>query len=251
MRRVGRPARGSMRGWVLVTRPGHELETLAGALADHGMEVVPFPVLQEVAVEDEPAWQRMRDQLGRIAALFVTSPRAPRHLTVQAQRRGVWPALALLPTAAVGVATARACRQWGLHVEREGGAGGEALAKEMAAALHPGQSVLHPTGRHHREEAYTVFAAARIDVCTVEVYEMRESEADTLPTLPDGAPAAVLLTSPRAAEAYLRAVSSQVLHAPHYALGPTTAAAAASLGLSPRTLARPDPLLLVEELCKS
>lgn len=251
MRRAGRPARGRMSGWVLVTRPGHELENLAGALADHGMEVVPFPVLQEVAVEDGPGWQRVRDHLGRVAALFVTSPRAPRYLVEQAQRQGLWPALAPLPTAAVGAATARACRQWGLHVEREGGAGGEALAREMAAKLHPGQTVLHPTGRHHREEAYAVFAAAGIKAIAVEVYDMRESGADTLPVLPRTAPLAVLLTSPRAATAYLRAAPPLLLGAPHFALGPTTAAAAAALGLSPRTLSRPDPLLLVEELCKT
>lgn len=240
-----------MRGWVLVTRPGHELQALAGALADHGMEVVPYPVLQEVAADDEPGWQQVCRHLGRVAALFVTSPRAPRHLTEQAQLRGLWPALAPLPTAAVGAATARACRHWGLQVEHEGSAGGESLATEMVAKLHSGQAVLHPTGRHHREEAHTVFAAAGVDVCTVEVYEMRESEADTLPTLPEAAPAAVLLTSPRAAEAYLRAAPPQLRRAPHFALGPTTATAAASLGLSPRTLSRPDPLLLVEELCKS
>ncbi|MEP0773098.1 MAG: uroporphyrinogen-III synthase [Acidobacteriota bacterium] len=240
-----------MRGWVLVTRPAHELQALAGALADHGMEVVPYPVLQEVAAEDEPGWRRVSDSLARIAALFVTSPRAPRHLAEQAQRRGLWPALAPLPTAAVGAATARACRQWGLHVEREGNTGGEALAREMVGNLHSGQAVLHPTGRHHREEAYNVFAAAGVDVCTVEVYDMLESEADALPPLPEAAPAAVLLTSPRAAEAYLRAAPPQLRRAPHFALGPTTATAAASLGVSPRTLSRPDPLLLVEELCKS
>lgn len=240
-----------MRGWVLVTRPAHELQALAGALADHGMEVVPFPVLQDVAVEDEPGWQRVSDDVARIAVLVVTSPRAPRHFVGQAQQRGLWPALAPLPTAAVGAATARACRQWGLHVEREGSAGGGALAREMVANLHSGQTVLHPTGRHHREEAYAAFAAAGIEVLTVEVYDMRERETGTLPHLPEAAPAAVLLTSPRAAEAYLRAVPPQVLRAPHFALGPTTAAAAASLGLSPRTLSRPDPLLLVEELCKS
>lgn len=240
-----------MRGWVLVTRPGHELQALASALADHGMEVVPYPVLQEVAADDEPGWLQVSRHLGRVAALFVTSPRAPRYFAEQAQRRGLWSALAPLPAAAVGAATARACRQWGLQVEREGSAGGEALAREMAATLGPSQAVLHPTGRQHREEAYAVFAAAGVDVCTVEVYEMRESEADALPPLPEAAPAAVLLTSPRAAEAYLRAAPPQLRRAPHFALGPTTATAAASLGLSPRTLSRPDPLLLVEELCKS
>lgn len=239
-----------MSRWVLITRPQEEARPLAEALAATGIDLVGYPVLKEVAADDDQAWEEIAQLRRRLAALFVTSPRAPRQFRSAAEQRGLWPELASLPADAVGTATAEACRQVGLTVRRVGGTGGLALAGEVAKSLHPGDVVLHPTGRHHREEAYTVLAAAGAEVVPVVVYAMEEGAPDALPLLPETPPLAVLLTSPRAAAAYARGAPRHVLAAPHFALGETTAEAATRLGLSSQMLLHPDPLLLVEELCR-
>lgn len=240
-----------MRGWVLATRHREELAGLADALAVHGLGVVAYPVLREVAADDEVGWRRVRHRVDDIVALFVTSPRAPRHFAGQARRRRLWSHLGSLPAAAVGAATALACRQNKIQVRHVGPDGGVALAESLAPDLRPGEAVLHPTSRHRREEAYPMLAAAGAEVLSLVVYDIEESDGESLPVLPEGLPAAVILTSPRAAAAYRRAVPPRLLGAPHFALGSTTADAAARLGLAPRILPRPDPLLLVEELCQT
>ncbi len=240
-----------MTRWVLITRPREEAQPLAEALAASQIDLVGYPVLNEVAADDDQAWEEIAQRRRRLATLFVTSPRAPRHFRSAAEQRGLWPELGLLPADAVGAATAEACRQVGLTVRRAGTAGGLALAAEVAGGLRPGDVVVHPTGRHHREEAYPVLAAAGAEVVPVVVYAMEEGAPDALPLLPEAPPIAVLLTSPRAAAAYARGAPRHVLSAPHFALGATTAEAATRLGLSSRMLPHPDPLLLVEELCRT
>jgi uroporphyrinogen-III synthase len=238
-----------MNRWVLITRPQEEARPLAEALAASEIHLVAYPVLREVAVDDQQAWDHVVQHRQRIAALFVTSPRAPRHFRRAGQQLGVWSALAAVPADAVGGTTAAACREIGLKVRHEGAAGAVALAAEVAKCLRPGDVVLHPSGCHHREEAYTVFAAAGAEVLPVAVYDMEESAPELLPALPATPPLAVLLTSPRAAAAYARGAPSHFRSAPHFALGGTTAEAAARLGIVTRMLPHPDPLLLMEELC--
>ncbi len=238
-----------MSRWVLITRPLKEAQPLAEALAAKGIALVGYQLLREVAADDHQAWEYIRQHRQRIAALFVTSPRAPRHLRRAGQQLGLWSELASLPTDAVGAATAAACRHIGLAVRHVGAAGAQALAAEVAKSLHPGDMVLHPSGCHHREEAYAVLAAGGAEVVPIVVYDMEECAPGSLPALPPTPPLAVLLTSPRAAAAYVRGAPNHLRSAPHFALGATTAEAASRLGLASRMLAHPDPLLLVEELC--
>ncbi len=240
-----------MRRWVLITRARHEAQALAEALEARREELVGYPVLHEVPADDDGGWHTVRRCLPRLAALFLTSPRAPRHFREISEQRALWPELGSLPADAVGAATAAACREIGLKVRIVGAAGAVSLAGEVVRGLRPGEVVLHPTGRHHREEANAVFAAAGATVLPLVVYDMEECEPHLLPELPETPPAAVLLTSPRAAAAYLRGAPPRVRAAPHFALGATTAEAAARLGLESRILPHPDPLLLVEELCQT
>lgn len=238
-----------MRRWVLITRHHREARPLGAALAARAIDLVGYPVLREVHAADENGWQRAAACRARMISLLFTSPRAPRHFRQAAEAASLWCALASLPADAVGPATAHACREVGLHVRHVGDSSGATLAGEVAAGLHPGDVVLHPTGRHHRKDAHEVLATRGAEVLPVVVYDMQESAPDTLPALPDTTPLAVLLTSPRAAAAYLRGAPPWVRAAPHFALGATTGDAAARLGLESRILPHPDPLLLMEELC--
>lgn len=239
-----------MKGWVLVTRPEEEVVALSAALATAGFELVPFPVLREEPVFDPEGWERVRARLDTLALLFFTSARAPRRFRDTSQSQRLWSRLAALPAAAVGPATAAACRLAGLSPVHVGTGGGEELATQVARELAQGAVVLHPTSPQHRQESYVTFAAADVELLPLFVYRMVEAERDALPPLPPSLPAAVLLTSPRAAVAWARLASREVLAAPHFALGTTTAEAAASVGAQTRILPRPDPLLLVEELCQ-
>lgn len=238
-----------MRRWVLITRHHLEAHPLGQALQARGIDLVGYPVLHEVPAADENGWQRAAACRARITSLLFTSPRAPRHFRQAAKWASLWPVLALLPTDAVGRATAHACHEIGLYVRHVGDSTGVTLVGEFAGGWRPGDVVLHPTGRHHRKETHEALAAAGADVLPVVVYDMEESPPETLPRLPDTPPVAVLLTSPRAAAVYLRRAPPWVCEAPHFALGATTAEAAARLGLVSRILAHPDPLLLMEELC--
>ncbi|MFH1175844.1 MAG: hypothetical protein V1750_00440, partial [Acidobacteriota bacterium] len=83
------------------------------------------------------------------------------------------------------------------------------------------------------------------------VYAMEETSSEALVSLPQEPPAAVLLTSPRAAAAYLRACGRRYAAAPHFAMGGTTEAAARELGINAPALAAPRVEYLLEEKCLS
>jgi len=62
---------------------------------------------------------------------------------------------------------------------------------------------------------------------------------------------AVILTSPRAAGLYLDGVGGLPLPCRHWALGPTTQAAAVALGIECLSPDKPTMQSLAEELCKN
>jgi len=80
------------------------------------------------------------------------------------------------------------------------------------------------------------------------VYAVEPVPVSELPQLPDGPPAAVVLSSPRATEGYVAALGTRFAAAPHVAFG---AATAADLGLDAVTVAGPDLAALVEEICQT
>ncbi len=240
-----------MNPWVLATRTAGELVELAGALAPKGYDVVAYPVLRQTDVDDDHAWTALATLVDRLSWLAVTSPRAADALRRVAARKAFWERLVRLPVAAVGGATARACVEAGLTVALRGDGGGAALARELLARLEPGAAVVHVCGENRRPELAETLAEAGITVAPLPVYAMAVARGDELPTLPSTPPAAVLATSPRAARAYLQSVGGRPLAAPHFAIGPTTAAELESLGIPARVLSRPDPTLIAEELCQT
>jgi uroporphyrinogen-III synthase len=234
-------------GWILATRSDEELAPLSAALAAQGLRVVAYPVLREEAFPDQSG------DLGRAAAecswVAFTSRRAPAALRRLAGE--LWPGLLRLPVAAVGAATAAAAAREGFGVELVGDRGGEALAALLAGKVAAGGTVLHPCGREHRDELARALAQRGIGVRAIVVYGLGETAPGDLPRLPAEAPRAVLLTSPRAARAYLRASSGRYAKVVHLALGATTAAEAEAAGLAVRPIARPTNEAVVEELCRT
>jgi uroporphyrinogen-III synthase len=237
-----------VRGWFLITRPADEVTALAAHASRHGLELLPFPALLEEAYEDEAGWEALAALAPSPRWLAVTSARAPRHLVRAARSRGLWNVISSSPVAAVGGATAAACREQGLTVELEGNAGAAALGRTIAARVQRGEVVVHAAGREHRSELLEAVAASGAVVLALAVYAMREAESRELPELPSNAPVAVVLTSPRAAGVYGRACGRRFAASPHYVLGPTSAAEVERLGYAP-VLRQGSLESIVEELC--
>jgi uroporphyrinogen-III synthase len=237
--------------WVLVTRADDELAEYREALGAVGLAVRGWPVLCSVPLPTGAGWADVEAVRERLAAVAFTSPRAPAALQAAASRRGVAEVLTALPAFAVGDATARAAAAAGFAVVAVGRAGGAALAGAIAARLGAGAAVLHACGREHRPDLAAALAAAGVDVAELVVYAMDATPPASLPPLPDNPPAAVLLTSPRAAEAYRDAAGPLLCGARHLAMGETTAAHARALGIEVTVLRRPTADAVVEELCQT
>lgn len=238
-----------MKGWVLITREARDLAELQPWLPQ-GLEPVAFPVLRLAPWEDPQAWENLTRHLAELGFLAFTSRHAPRPFLVQAQHRGLATAFSRLPVAAVGEATAAACREAGLEVALVGGQGGESLAEAIGRHFSPPGDVVFPCGREHREELVSVLAAAGFSVFPIAVYAMEPTPASELPPLPPDKPLAVVLTSPRAAAQYWKATQGQFSSVPHLAWGPTTAQELQKLGLSFEVLPQPNPKGLKEALCR-
>lgn len=236
--------------WVLLTRGPDRAAELAAPLEALGITVVPYPVLRERPVTGTEAWARAAATLDAVRWVVLTSPRAATAFAALDTGASTRRRVNALPVAAVGEATAEAARRQGWRVELTGEAGAADLAARLALRLAPGDAVLHLCGSEHRRELGESLAAAGVGVVTVPVYAMEEAHPATLPELPEGVPAAVVLSSPRATTAYLAATARRFAAAPHLAFGPTTARAAREAGLSVVTLRRPTPECIVEELCQ-
>jgi uroporphyrinogen-III synthase len=236
--------------FLLVTRSEATLDEIRAALAPHAIEALAYPVLRDAPIEDAEGWDRVAAAPGSLRMIAMTSARAADPFRRGALSRGLWPTLGTLPVAAVGRATARAAEAIGLRVELIGTAGAPALVAQLAARLEGDAAVVHPCGRDRRDELGEGLRRAGRAVIPVAVYAMDPTPLAELPDLPAQPPLAVLLSSPRAARAYAEATAGRFAGVPHLAMGATTAAAAAELGLAVRTLADPTPDALVEELCQ-
>jgi uroporphyrinogen-III synthase len=239
------------RGWVLITRPGDDLGSFQEALAPSGFSVIGYPVFREVAVADDVGWRALTAALGDLHRIAFTSPRAPAALRSAAQTRGVAAELAAIPAAVVGEATARTAAAVGFTVAEVGIAGGVELARRIAAGCGRGGAVLHACGREHHADLAAGLEAHDVRVVSVVVYAMDPTPLAELPPVPaPPALVAVVLTSPRAAEAYAAASGPRAPAVSHLAMGPTTAARARELGIDAVTLRRPTPAAVLEELCR-
>jgi uroporphyrinogen-III synthase len=222
---------------VLLTRPAEQAEPWRRALADAGAEVVALPL---VTVGPPPSWEPLDRAFAALASydwLVFTSAGAVRlavpRLPPEARADG-WTTPRV---AAVGAQTAAALTAAGLPVhlcpedERQ-----EGLIQSLAS-VPPGTRVLFPQAVGGRPE---LAAALRAQGCVVDVVPASQT-VPVHPPPPLPAFDAATFASPSALEAFVTAYGAAALRGrPLLAIGPTTAAAAARLGLEALVAARPN-----------
>ena len=183
-----------MRGRVLVTRPEPEARATADRLTRIGFDPIVLPLTRIVALHPQAP------DPGRFDMVAVTSANAIRHAP-----QGLLGRLTSLPCAVVGERTAAAARAAGLDVAIVGEADAAALGQLIAGTKRPGHRVLHLCGRH--VAGGLADALSRHDIVTEELatYDAvieDHGDAEITAILADP-PDAVLLYSPRAANAFL------------------------------------------------
>jgi uroporphyrinogen-III synthase len=239
-------------GFVLITRHPFDCGELQAMLDPCGLKLRPYPVLRLNEVHDEEAWGVVVERLPGLAVtawLVLASPRAPERFAAACKKLGVEELLDL-PAAAVGTRTAEAARRAGLRVQQVGPGNGSGLAEQLTREIAEPTTFIFACGRDRRPELSRGLTDAGHEVLPVVVYRMDPTPVRELPPLGPSLDA-VVLTSPRAARLYLEGVGGLPLPCRHWALGTTTQAAAAAIGID--CLIPPEPNLesLAEELCKS
>jgi len=239
-------------GFVLITRHPLECGELQSLIDPCGLKLRPYPVLRLSDVHNDNGWSTVMDRLGNLeqgAWLVMASPRAPERFVAECNQFGA-NTLLKLPVAAVGTSTATSARSTGLRVELVGPGTGAGLALQLIEENDEPTTFVFACGRERRPELPRTLTEAGHDVLPVVVYQMDPTPARELPPLGpslDG----VVLTSPRAAQLYLDGVGGLPLPCRHWALGPTTQAAAAAIGIDCSIPNEPTFESLAEELCKS
>lgn len=241
-----------MSGFVLITRHPSDCGELQRLLDPCGLKLRPYPVLRLAEFSDDDAWNGLTRRIHELADtswIVIASPRACDRL-VDACRRHAAAALLDRPVAVVGPGSATAARAAGLNVTLVGPGTGADLARELDDRLARPTPIVFACGRDHRQELPRALTRAGHEVIPVIVYRMDPTPPRELPPLGPSLEA-VVLTSPRAAELYLAGVGGLPLPCHHWALGPTTGAAAAALGIDCRIPPETTIESLAEELCKS
>jgi uroporphyrinogen-III synthase len=239
-------------GFVLITRHPSDCAELQALLDPCGLKLRPFPVLRLSEVHDEEAWAELMERLLDLlpaAWLVLASPRAPERFVSECRRLGVEDLLEL-PAAAVGASTAAAARSAGLDLRQVGPGNGSGLAEQLVREIAEPTTFIFACGRDRRPELPRGLSDAGHEVLPVVVYQMEPTPPRELPPLGPSLEG-VVLTSPRAARLYLEGVGGLPLPCRHWALGPTTQAAAAAIGIDCLIPREPTLGSLAEELCKS
>ena len=241
-----------MSGFVLITRHPSECVELQTLLDPCGLKLKPYPVLRLADVHDDDGWDRVMDRPAdflKDAWLVMASPRAPERFAAECRRRGA-DSLPDLPVAAVGTGTAASARRAGFRVELVGPGTGAGLAEQLIDIVSEPTRFVFACGHDRRPELPTALTDAGHEVLPVVVYRMDPTPPRELPPLGPSLEA-VVLTSPRAARLYLDGVGGLPLPCRHWALGPTTRAAAAAIGIDCSIPNEPTLESLAEELCKT
>lgn len=220
---------------MLVTRPAEQAAPLAAALAAAGAVPVVYPT---IALLPPPSWQPLDQALDRRAdytwAVF-TSPSAVTFTLARAATRGLSPAsLATMRIAAVGSETARALEARGLSVQivpPDDQQRQEGLVEQLLAALGPHAAaarIFFPQAVGGRELLRDELVRRG---CAVDVVPVSQTAACDLTGPPPPFDAATF-ASPSALRAFAGAHGGASLAPAVVAvIGPTTAQAAAALGV--------------------
>lgn len=165
---------------VAVTRARAQAGALARLLAEAGAEVVEVPVIEVQPLPETPVLDAALREPGRWDLLVLTSPNGVEALGARLGALGMEPsALAGIPVAAVGPATAAACRALGLeprHVPSRSRA--EALVEDLPEDAVRGRRVLVVRALEGREVLPQGLAARGARVTLAPAYRV---------ALPEGA----------------------------------------------------------------
>ncbi|MCB8819042.1 uroporphyrinogen-III synthase [Microvirga rosea] len=226
---------------VLVTRAAEDAARTASRLESLGHETILAPITRIVST-DEP------QPKGAWDGLIVTSAHAEGALrTVMGKS---------IPVFAVGDRTATIVRAAGFESVFVAEGDAVSLSRLVRERFASGQSLLHVTARHHKEEPAASLRAQGLHVTLWEAYEARALE--TLPSpaadaLRSGQAQAVLHYSRRSADLFLRLTKEAdllpTLSSVHHAcLSADVAASLEALGLPVRIAARPEEEALLATL---
>jgi uroporphyrinogen-III synthase len=213
---------------VILTRPRSENARLAARLAAYGIASRELPCVETSPVEDPSALREAVRALTADDLLVITSRAGARAVSTALGGR---PCAA--PVAAVGHATASACRDGGLRVTFQPSMpSGAALATELP--LPRGAILLARSDRAAPEPAEIL---ARRGAIVGEVVAYRTASVAPPDTVPEGA--VVVFASPSAVDGFALSAAGRPIAAA-VAIGEATATRLRSaLGIEPR-LARPD-----------
>jgi uroporphyrinogen-III synthase len=236
---------------VLVTRPRERSEELCFLLEDEGAHVLHVPLLELLPPEDPRPLMAAAESIQRYKWVVFASPSAVEALLEALREAGTTELLSRARIAVVGPRTARAVEAYGLTVAAEPPEGtGVALYEALRPSLEPEDEVLLPAAQEGRRELEDALREHGTRVTRVTAYRSRSAplSPETQTLLESSPPHVALFASPRTAESFLEAVGRERLGAARLvAIGPTTAAALAQLGLPVAAVAeRPTPEALVE-----
>ncbi|HTM57839.1 MAG TPA: uroporphyrinogen-III synthase [Candidatus Udaeobacter sp.] len=224
---------------VAVTRDEPADGPLSTALREHGLEPVACPAVRELPAPDPIALRESALAADGYDWIIAASTRAVRALIDARGGRALAPRL---KAGAVGGATAEALRQSGLTdvvVAAEPGA--EGLLRELLRSRSfRGERVLLPRAAEGRDVLASGLREAGASVDEVVAYVTAAEIEDSIrETWERERPAAAVIASPSAARALADAVGIDTLCAlaAIVAIGPTTGAALASLGIPSRRAA--------------
>ena len=213
---------------ILVTRPETEAARTTRQLEAMGHRVTIAPLL-EIVTETPPL------ETGGVQALVVTSRNAIHALGRHPQKQS----LLALPVLAVGKSTAAAARDAGFTVALEGSAGGAELASLIAARCDPhAGTLLHISGEAIAFDLEEALIPLGFTMRRAVVYTSGQASQlgpAVRENLGQGKFDAVLLMSPRTAQAWCALVAAAGLRAQaqsltYLCLSPGVAAALQPLG---------------------
>ncbi|MDY7225218.1 uroporphyrinogen-III synthase [Hyalangium rubrum] len=236
---------------VLVTRPKERVEELCFLLEDEGAEVLSLPLLELHPPEDSRPLAAAAEAIQRYRWVVFASPSAVEALMEALREAGTADRMGLVRVAAVGPRTARTAEGYGLKVVAEPPEGtGLGLYEVIRDDLQPEDEVLLPAAEEGRRELELALREQGVRVTRVTAYRstpatLSPEAQEALRTAP---PDVVLFASPRTVEVFLEAAGRERLgQARVVAIGPTTAAALARLGVEVAAVAeRPTPEGLVD-----
>lgn len=201
-----------------VTSPADGYERYAAALAMEGLTPVATPSVQ-VEPRPEATLRRAREAARSAEFLLLTSSRAVEYLWPDAE-------MPATPVLAVGKATADTVRQAGGIVAQVGTAGSSALLDEQESTIQ-GKSVAYPRAAG-ADPAITL----RLTKTTRSIFS--EAIYATIPVAPPSYELdAVLFASPSSVEGWF--LTRHVAGLLVAVIGPTTAAALETRGITPDT----------------